>query len=277
LNKTVKRIIALGTGAAMLGATVLGAMAAADLSAYPKPFVDNGKFNGLIVVGANAIGTDTLGAADILASLQAANTVTETISGTTETVVEGGVKIETSSTKLTYGSTLSTVKSILTSADLPVLLAKSTITDNDGKTYDVLTQLDVLNSVVSYAKTSDFTEPTLYLGTTGTEHYDVEIQFPTAIDFSDAKGETLKIFGKDYVISDKSGEITNTTLTLYKAALDQTFTAGAAATTVTVGGTDVIIEVIGVSTGSTGATIKINGETKSVAAGSSYRQFMSRT
>ena len=135
MNKTVKRIIALGTGAAMLGATVLGAMAAADLSAYPKPFVDNGKFNGLIVVGANAIGTDTLGAADILASLQAANTVTETISGTTETVVEGGVKIETSASKLFYGNNLSSVKETFTKTEFPTLLKQNAITDDEGTDY----------------------------------------------------------------------------------------------------------------------------------------------
>ncbi|MCX6710488.1 MAG: S-layer protein, partial [Candidatus Woesearchaeota archaeon] len=135
LNKTVKRIIALGTGAAMLGATVLGAMAAADLSAYPKPFVDNGQFNGLVVVGANAIGTDTLGAADILASLQAANTVTQTISGTTEIVVEGGVKIETSAKHLYLGDGIADVKTTFTKAEFPVLLKQNTLTGDDGTDY----------------------------------------------------------------------------------------------------------------------------------------------
>ena len=54
LRKAIKRIIALGTGATMVGATILGAMAAADLSNYPAPFVEDGAFNALLVVGAAA-------------------------------------------------------------------------------------------------------------------------------------------------------------------------------------------------------------------------------
>ena len=48
LRKAIKRIVALGTGVTMVGATILGAMAAADLSSYPAPFVEDGAFNGLI-------------------------------------------------------------------------------------------------------------------------------------------------------------------------------------------------------------------------------------
>ena len=45
----------------MLGATVLGAMAA-DLSEYPSPmYIKDGKFDGLIVIGADADTQDMLG------------------------------------------------------------------------------------------------------------------------------------------------------------------------------------------------------------------------
>ena len=63
-------MIALGIGASMLGATVLGAMAA-DLSDYPSPlFINGGEFQGSIVLGDNAIAADTLGAIDIATGLQ---------------------------------------------------------------------------------------------------------------------------------------------------------------------------------------------------------------
>ena len=43
-QKTIKRMIALGTGAIMLGSSVF---AAADLATYPAPFVKDGKFSGM--------------------------------------------------------------------------------------------------------------------------------------------------------------------------------------------------------------------------------------
>ena len=53
IKKVVKRLVALGAGVTMLGATVMGAMAA-DLSSYPESFHTNGVFNGLFVVGSSA-------------------------------------------------------------------------------------------------------------------------------------------------------------------------------------------------------------------------------
>ena len=90
LRKALKSLVALGTGATLVGATVLSALAAASLSTYPAPFIKDGKFDALIVVGANAASIDTLGAIDIATSMQAANTVTKTVPGTSSTVtVEG--------------------------------------------------------------------------------------------------------------------------------------------------------------------------------------------
>ena len=85
--------MAVATGAAFLGATLMGAMAY-DLSNYPAPFVEDGMAAGAIVVGANAATTDVLGAIDIAASLQA-GAVTETeISGSAGVTVEGGEDVE---------------------------------------------------------------------------------------------------------------------------------------------------------------------------------------
>src|SRR3989338_1138506 len=66
-QKAIKRMIALGTGAIMLGSTVLGA---ADLANYPQPFVKDGKFSGSLIVGDKAAAEDVIGVSDIVASLQ---------------------------------------------------------------------------------------------------------------------------------------------------------------------------------------------------------------
>jgi hypothetical protein len=85
-KSAIKRLAAVSTGAVMLGATMFGAVAAADLSMYPSPYVKDGKWVGLIVVGADAAPADVIGATDIAATLaqQAATTAAGT--GTTTTV-----------------------------------------------------------------------------------------------------------------------------------------------------------------------------------------------
>jgi S-layer protein (TIGR01564 family) len=73
MAKWPKRIAALTTGALMLGATLAGAFAVADLEDYPAPFVQNGVLgDSVIVVGKSAETADVLGAIDIAAALQAA-------------------------------------------------------------------------------------------------------------------------------------------------------------------------------------------------------------
>jgi len=69
IGKAIKRIVALTAGTTLLGTTLLGAMAA-DLANYPSPFIADGVFDGLIVIGEKAATGDVIGAIDIAASLQ---------------------------------------------------------------------------------------------------------------------------------------------------------------------------------------------------------------
>ncbi len=132
MSKAIKRIVALGTGVTMVGATILGAMAAADLGNYPGPFVSNGAFNALIVVGSKAKTEDVLGSIDIATSLQYANRITRTIPGTTATSsIDGeGVKIATTNNKLQIGELLDDVNTKIDDSELPSLLAKGTFVNN---------------------------------------------------------------------------------------------------------------------------------------------------
>ena len=149
LMKTVKKILALSTGAVMVGATVLSA-GAANLNEYPAPWVQNGKFNGLIVVGDNP-GTspaDVLGAIDIAIALQYAARVPITVqtgaTGTTSGVsVVGGEawRVQTSSNDLEIserGGQIETIRNVapdIGMEELPNLLADGTFSTADEE-YD---------------------------------------------------------------------------------------------------------------------------------------------
>lgn len=116
IKKAIKKIVALGAGATMVGATLLGAMAT-DLSDYPAPFVQDGSINNaMIVVGANAATSDVIGAIDISASLQAAAYSEEQVS-TGTTTVEGGATED-----LKFDQDLTTVSSDLDDSDVTGLI-----------------------------------------------------------------------------------------------------------------------------------------------------------
>src|SRR3989338_2419331 len=70
IKRMVKRLAAVASGATMLGATAMGALAATDLSSYPNQFVTDGTFNGFLVVGENAAAVDNLAMTDIAASMK---------------------------------------------------------------------------------------------------------------------------------------------------------------------------------------------------------------
>ena len=82
-KKAIKRIVALGTGASMVGATLFGAYAA-DLAQYPSQFIQDGKFTGVLVVGDKAAAEDVIGVSDIAVSLQFAATKPVAVGGSTD-------------------------------------------------------------------------------------------------------------------------------------------------------------------------------------------------
>ena len=71
LKKTIKKVAALSIGVSMIGATLLGAMATADLGNFPTMFInDEGKFDGIFVVGKNAKAEDIIGQNMLVSALQ---------------------------------------------------------------------------------------------------------------------------------------------------------------------------------------------------------------
>jgi hypothetical protein len=118
----------------MVGATFLGAMAAADLSDYPSNFIEDGKFNGLLVVGKNAAAEDVVGITNIAMSLQAVSVKKvpiDTGAGMTAGVDDG---YELGDDDFYFDEDLSTVEtSELEASDLPDLLADGVYDDNEGE------------------------------------------------------------------------------------------------------------------------------------------------
>ncbi|MBI2656743.1 hypothetical protein HYX03_03315 [Candidatus Woesearchaeota archaeon] len=105
-QKAIKRMIALGTGAIMLSSL---ASAAVDLANYPAPFVKDGKFSGVLVVGDKAAAEDVIGISDIVSSLQFAATKKVTTTSAGAVSVEGDAwKIGTSTKKLELSEDLTT-------------------------------------------------------------------------------------------------------------------------------------------------------------------------
>src|SRR3989338_11262765 len=90
LKKSIKKMAAIGTGVAMLGATITGAMAL-DLAEYPAPFVKNGVYDAAnaIIVGARAAASDTLGAVDVATNLQFLSKTCVSGAGAGSTTVTG--------------------------------------------------------------------------------------------------------------------------------------------------------------------------------------------
>ena len=124
LNKTIKKLVALGTGVTMLGATILGGMAA-DLADYPNQYIKDGLFDGLMVVGAAARTEDVLGVVDIATSLQYTSkieTVINTKTGSTSSSLSGDtVEISMGSDLLEINERIGNVRETLTSSDMIAL------------------------------------------------------------------------------------------------------------------------------------------------------------
>jgi hypothetical protein len=110
-KRVLRKIAALSTGAAMLGATMTGALALSyTLADYPAPFVTNGIFSGAIAVGQNAAASDTIGQSVLLADLQ---TKAVSPAGGSTVTVSGGVTEE-----IPLGSNISDAQSYTLDVEL---------------------------------------------------------------------------------------------------------------------------------------------------------------
>src|SRR3989338_5032292 len=142
IRKAVQKIAAIGAGLSMVGATILGAMAA-DLSEYPDPlFIKDGQFNGVIVVGDRAAAEDVVGAINIATSLQYA--VAQPVAVPSQPGGTGGVlsvsgdavPISEPNDMLEIRENIGKVRETLTEFDLAGLQGGTIVTDEGATDYN---------------------------------------------------------------------------------------------------------------------------------------------
>jgi hypothetical protein len=222
VRKAIKRIAALGAGATMLGATLMGAMAA-DLSDYPGMFIEDGQFNGLLVVGEKADAIDTIGMTNIALGMQKAAVTRTTVCGTAtsaRTTVSGEqVQIEKTGEEFKYGSRIGDVLSTeLDDGDLPSILADGEFDESEGNTDNDVTyeqKLDLGDSTegaqfIFDQDDRDAPEAGPYLffakgevSYTYSLEFDDEVEWDPdqeADDDDDFEGATLELQGQTYTI-----------------------------------------------------------------------------
>jgi len=139
LRKAIKKIVALAAGMSMLGTTILGATAA-DLSNFPAPFIKDGAFNGVIVVGDSAAASDVVGSVDIATSLQFSATTTTAVrvpgAASGVTLMGDAVEVGTPADLLEIGEDVGEVRETITEVETDALKGGLIITDEGATEYN---------------------------------------------------------------------------------------------------------------------------------------------
>ena len=212
LRKTIRKVAAVGAGLTMVGATLMGAMAA-NLNEYPSPFVKDGVFDAVLIVGDGAAAADVVGVTDIAMALQYGMGVEVAVEGESVTVTGGEEKeVELDAADLTddFAETLSDSK-----IDS---LADDQLTWND-ETIDYEEIIDVNGFKMLTSIDDADLDSVVYLGTDGTET-DTEIYWKTTdadMDVSEVSTtEELKItlFGKSLTITSMNATLDSITAQL---------------------------------------------------------------
>jgi hypothetical protein len=167
IKRMVKRLFAVASGATMLGATAMGALAA-DLNNYPNDFVTDGTFDGFFVVGEAAASVDNLAMTDIAASMKVAGggSSSVTVSGDAWMVGTSAKKFELSNTNSTVtGEQIRDIESFISKGELGALADGSYNAGGTGSSYQQYLYFDTANNdqneIVKYVEndkdvTADF-------------------------------------------------------------------------------------------------------------------------
>ncbi|MEM2115973.1 MAG: hypothetical protein QW524_03355, partial [Candidatus Woesearchaeota archaeon] len=265
-KKTIKKLVAFGTGALMVGASLFGALAA-GLSNLPSPFVKaDGSFEGYIVVGADARTGDVIGAIDIATAFQARAVKKEVVNvqgtGTTEFSAVNGYLFDKKYDPLTLGEDISSES--LNKFKLAEILADGELIQ-DGKTSGIkyYQKIDFSGFTAPLAfKDFDEDEKTAEIGfdfSQGNGEIAYTVEFGDEVNFSKyEKNEKLVLFGNTFYISPKTKNDGNA-LYLVREAQDYTLKVGEK---LSEGG--VTVEFIGATEQGTG-TFRVNGVLRTVS------------
>jgi hypothetical protein len=254
IKRYAKRLFALGTGALMLGATAMGAMAA-DLKDYPAFLVKDGSFNGYMVVGENAKPIDNLAMTDIAAGMKykkAAETATTTVSGDAWKVGTSSKFYEMSDNGAPLYENFKDIVSYISEDELKALgsgifsTGEKDYTSNQYMYFDTTAATN--NGVVKYVENgdTDVTADFLYFANGGQiARYKMEFTSPTESDvasdlsgtastsgtyLSDLDSKKISFLGKEYTIvlatRPSSGKEDSVKLLLMGGATSDSITEG---------------------------------------------------
>ncbi len=270
-----RKIASVLTSTVMLSSTL--ALAAA--ANYPAPFVKSGNADVAVVYGSTAANSDLVAVADITSHLQAQlakQTAPGVIGGGGGLVGSGGDSVNLaagSSTKIYINSSLNGPKPTLTSQELPVLLADGTATDQTGTQYKYTQKIAPTGRQVVFTKSGESIDPipVIDVGTTTSNPlYTYTLTLVKALNITDSTNvvgtASIKVLGKEFIIGSNSD---GGNLYLYGSGTSETVDEGETKT-VTVSGVEHTVSLKG-TTSTTAATVIVDGVSKSVNKGSSYK------
>ncbi len=215
-KKLIKNMGSVGMGILAVGATIAGALAY-DLSDYPQMFIEEGEFNGILVVGSEAKAEDIIGITNIATSLQAASvTNKETIVNEDLTISEG---YELCNRSLYLGTNIADCEPSVDDSDLD-LLADGVYHDSEGENdndekYTQQLLFGDANTGEFLFTQDDQDAPFVgnYLFLDNSQHYlyNFKLQFDSGVEVSDENNEEAgdDLEGTSLIIQDKTFVITD--------------------------------------------------------------------
>jgi hypothetical protein len=268
IKRMVKRLFAVASGATMLGATAMGALAA-DLSSYPDMFVTDGAFDGFFVVGESAASVDNLAMTDIAASMK-----TTSGSGSTSTSIEGDSWLVAGSGNfLELGEKVSSIEGYIDDTQLGALADGEVSNAKGTAPYEQFLYFDENTATTTFQEDNEESVGFFYKIASGgviarylldfTETLDSDIDSSSVYD--DIEDKTLTLLGNKYSIVTASNSSAGVKLVLMGGAASDTLLEGESKT-YTVSGKEYTVELTYVD--DTNLQFSVNGELTSKLADS---------
>lgn len=280
--KRWKQIMSWLVGMVMVSSTIASALAA-NLSTFPDPFIQGGRFYGSIVVGDKAAAEDVVGAIDIATSLQYSST---TVVGDSiqQKSIDGILVRQAGKEGLNYGDSIEDVDSKLDEEDLPTVLNEGVYRESRGNTENDVTYTQELQfsddtmTLVFEKNDEDFTATFLKVAKnkliyTYSLRFDNEVEFDNSSSSEindDFDGSNLRIMGQLFMITGATGTPLSK-LTLMGGTVEDTIEEGEIKT-YTVNEKEYEVTAVIIADRKGTAKFKINGEvTDEMAEGNTYK------
>src|SRR3989338_1012754 len=285
-----KKLVAAGTLAAIMVGSSVGFAA---LNTFPAPFVTSSGVQSFVVVGQAAMPDDVVGAVDLAARLGGSVTTDVAVPGASAgfSISGEGKVLDTTTTHVFLQDNLgkSGLRTTLTKDDMPVLLARGSFADSDG-THKFDQFIDVTPGSTNAANvrldfdkpgSSSSADPTYNFGRFATSPsvteymYKVRVVFDVAVNGTNARSKSLRIFGNDYTVSaDTTAQFTGTgseKLVLFGGANIEVLKGGETVTT-TVGGSTYTVTLLGVESDGD-AVVQVGSTTETIAKSATSSNF----